>query len=326
MKTILFACSLALAAEAGGTPLPVRTIVVSASRDGAARSIPATLVADQRATISTRLSAAVRAVAVDEGGRVRAGQLLVSLADADLHAQLRGARAALAAADLQQARLTALLADRAATPSELDAARAQRAQAEAAARVLETSLQYTSIRAPFAGRVQSKRVSAGDLVSPGQPLLELEGAGLELQATLSAEESAGLSPGQRLAFESDGQRGSAEVIALSAGGDPISHRQLLRARVRGPSGELRSGGFARLFLPAGERPVLWVPRAALVERGDLTGVFVAHQGRAELRWLAIGEADGDRVAVRAGLESGEVVIADPAAASDGQPIEVARGR
>jgi hypothetical protein len=63
----------------------------------------------------------------------------------------------------------------------------------------------------------------------------------------------------------------------------------------------------------------------LVERGDLTGVFIAHEGRAELRWLAIGEADGDRVAVRAGLLAGEVVIADPAAAADGQPIEVARG-
>ena len=331
MKTILFSCALALAmparaAEVGRPRQPVRTFVVSASLDGAARSIPAALAAGQRATISTRLSAAVRAVAGDEGGHVRAGQLLVSLADADLRAQLRGAQAALAAADLQQTRLSALLAEDAATPWELDAARAERARAEAATRVLEASLEYTSIRAPFAGRVQSKRVSAGDLVSPGQPLLELEGAGFELQATLSAEESVGLSPGQRLAFEADGHGGSAEVIALSAGGDPISHRQLLRARVLGPLGELRSGGFARILLPARERADLWVPRSALVERGDLTGVFVAHEGRAELRWLAIGEGDGDRVAVRAGLQAGEVVIEDPAAASDGEPIEVARGR
>ena len=323
MKTMLIACSLALASAAETTPRRVRTFVASTSPEETARSVPATLVAGRHATLSTRLSAAVRAIPVDEGATVRAGQLLVSLGDADLRAQLRGATAALDVAELQQARIAALVADGAAAPAELDAARAQRAQAAAAAGVLETALQYTSIRAPFAGRVQSKRVSAGDLVSPGQPLLELEGGGFELQATLSAEESAGLSPGQRLAFEDGGQGGSAEVIALSAGGDPVSHRQLLRARIVGRHGELHSGAFARISLPGKAVAALWVPRTALVERGDLTGVFVAREGHAELRWLAVGEASADRVAVRAGLQPGEEVIADPAGASDGQPIEVA---
>ena len=328
---ILLGCTLALAgsaraAENGAKPLQVRTFVAFASREGAARFVPATLVAGERATLSTRLSASVRAVAVEEGARVRTGQLLVSLADSDLRSQLRSARVALAAAALQETRITALVADRAATPAELDAARTQKAQAESAVGVLQTSLQYTSIRAPFAGRIQSKRVSAGDLVSPGQPLLELEGSGIELQATLSAEELGGLAPGQRLEFEVDGRKGAAEVIAVSAGGDPVAHRRLLRARVLGSLSGLRSGAFARFVLPSlQERSGLWVPRTALVERGDLTGVFVAVDGRAELRWLALGETDGERVRVRAGLSAGERVIADPSAASDGEPIEVARG-
>lgn len=328
---ILVACALALAgssraAELAPMPVRVRAFVVGASRQGSARSIPATLVAGQRATISTRLSASVRAVAVDEGAGVKTGQLLVSLSDSDLRAQLRAAQAALEAAALHEKRIAALVAERAAAPAELDAARAQRAQAESAVGVLKTSLQYTSIRAPFAGRIQSKRVSAGDLVSPGQPLLELEGFGFELQATLSAEELAGLAPGQRIEFEADGRRGSAEVIALSAGGDPIAHRQLLRARVRGSLVGLRSGSFARLALRPQESRGIWVPRSALVERGDLTGVFVARDGRAELRWLALGDAEGDRVPVRAGLSAGEAVIEDPSAFADGEPVEVALGR
>lgn len=89
-------------------------------------------------------------------------------------------------------------------------------------------------------------------------------------------------------------------------------------------GEVRSGAFARLELPAGSAGAgTWVPRSALVERGDLKGVFVAAGGRAELRWLALGEPAGDVVAVRAGLRAGDQVVDAPGALRDGQAIEVA---
>jgi hypothetical protein len=68
---------------------------------------------------------------------------------------------------------------------------------------------------------------------------------------------------------------------------------------------------------------MWLPRSAFVERGDLTGVFVAAGDRAELRWVSVGEPLGDRLAVRAGLRAGERVIDAPGALRDGQAIEVA---
>jgi len=308
-------------------PLRVRTFTVGASREGSVRWVPALLVAGAHATLSTRLSASVLSVAVNEGARVKKGQLLLSLSDSDLRAQLRAAQAGLSAAALQEKRIGALVAEKAATQAELDGARLQRAQAEAAVGVVQTSLQYTSIRAPFAGRLQSKRVSAGDLVSPGQPLLELEGSGFELQAALSEVELDGIAPGGRLGYEAEGRRGEAEVVALSPGGDAIGHRQLLRARIQGSLERLRSGGFARIALPQRGRDGLWVPRSALVQRGDLTGVFVAREGRAELRWLALGDAepDSERVPVRAGLAAGDEVVEDPSAAFDGATLEVAHG-
>jgi membrane fusion protein, multidrug efflux system len=67
---------------------------------------------------------------------------------------------------------------------------------------------------------------------------------------------------------------------------------------------------------------LFVPRSALVTRGELTGVFVAQEGHANLRWLSLGEAQGDRFPVRAGLVKGESVIDQPGDLKDGQPIEV----
>ena len=171
---------------------------------------------------------------------------------------------------------------------------------------------------------EARRVNAGDLVGPGQPLLELEGSELEVVASLSDEEARGIAIGQMIRFEAGAEAGAAQVSALAAGGDPLSHRRTLRARVHQGGAALRSGTFARLALPAAEAQArgVWVPRSALVERGDLTGVFVAAAGQAQLRWLALGEGVDDRVPVRAGLTSGEAVIDAPGALRDGQRIDV----
>ena len=89
---------------------------------------------------------------------------------------------------------------------------------------------------------------------------------------------------------------------------------------------LRSGAFARVEIPGATRTtVAWVPRSAVVERGDLVGVFVLQDGRAQLRWLALGESVDGRCPVRAGLKAGEQVIDNPGALRDGQRVEVVRG-
>ncbi|MCM2333948.1 MAG: efflux RND transporter periplasmic adaptor subunit, partial [Anaeromyxobacteraceae bacterium] len=283
---------------------------------------PATLGAARRATLATRLAAQVRAVHVELGQAVQAGQLLVSLADADVRGGLAAAEAGLAAAATHERRIQALLATRAATPSELEQAVAQRAQAEAMVAAARSNLAYSEIRAPFAGTVQARRVDPGDLVGPGQPMIDLEGDGLELSASLSAVEARGLAVGATVRFVAPAGRGTARVTALTEGGDPVSHRRSLKARVVTSEGELRSGAFTRLELPGAGGGGTFVPRSALVERGDLTGVFVAAGGRAELRWLSLGEPAGDVVAVRAGLRPGDQVVDAPGALKDGQPVEV----
>jgi RND family efflux transporter MFP subunit len=326
-RTALLVAALAIPAGALATAEPptARVKLVERGPASAGRWVAASVVAARRATLATRMAASVRSVEVQEGQAVRAGQLLVSLADGDLRGQLAAAEAGLAAAASHERRIDALAKERAATASELEGARAQRAQAEAAVSAVKENLRYTEIRAPFAGTVQARRVEPGDLVGPGQPLVVVEGSALELAASLSEGEARGLAVGRALPFRSGDVAGTAEIVALTPGGDPLSHRRGLRALVRSGEG-LRSGAFARIEVPSagGERSAgaVLVPRSALVERGDLSGVFVAANGRAELRWLALGEPVGDQVAVRAGLGEDERIIDAPGALRDGQPIEV----
>ena len=311
------------AGEPAAPPARIRVRLVASDPGSADRWVAASVQAARRATLATRLSAQVRSVFAQEGQAVKAGQPLVQLADADLRGQLSAAAAGLASASAHERRIRALAAERAATPSELEVASAQRAQAQAAVQASRTSLQYTELRAPFAGFVQARRVEPGDLVGPGQPLVTVEGAALELAASLSEDEARELAVGSHLRFQAGGLDGDAQITALTPGADPVSHRRSLKARVVGaPS--LRSGAFARILLTGrpGEAGA-WVPRSALVERGDLTGVFVVDGGRAQLRWISPGEPVGDAVPVKAGLAAGEKVVDRPGSLRDGQDIEVA---
>jgi RND family efflux transporter MFP subunit len=304
-------------------------VAVSLVAEGAPEGgawVAATLQSTRTANISTRMAAQVKRVHAEEGQRVAAGTLLISLGDDDLQGQLKAAETGLVTVQAHHRRIQALQAQKASTIAELEQVQAQVAQAQAGVDALKANIAYTQIRAPFAGVVQARKVNEGDFVGPGMPLLELVGDGeQELVATLSEDEAKGLKAGTKVAFESEGVEGQAQVTGLAPGGDPYSHKGTLRAKVLKPKG-LRQGSFARILVPGlTQAKGLSVPRSALVQRGELTGVFVAKDNHAELRWISLGEGDGAYLSVRSGLKDGEKVIDHPGALQDGQPIEVSSG-
>jgi membrane fusion protein, multidrug efflux system len=310
--------------EVASPRVPVRLVEV---RSGLApRRLAGTVSASSHALVSTRITAAVSRVLVHEGDRVARGAVLVRLADTDVRAQLAAARVVLETTEAAERRAVVLARGGHLPASALDAAQAQRAQAQGQVSALRETLAYTEVRAPFDGTVLARLVSAGDLVGPGQPMVELSGELLEIVALASEEEARSVAPGQTLSFEVGGVRGEASVSAVSPGGDPVTHRSVVRARIAAGSAA-RPGDFARLQLPPDPAArSLRLPRSAVVERGDLTGVFLVREGRAELRWIAAGEVATDAISVRAGLRAGDSVVDSPGDLRDGDPIEVADGR
>lgn len=307
---------------------PLPTAKVRLAPEGDARQagwVAVTLTATQRATLATRLAASVKQVHVTEGQRVAAGALLVSLSDDDLQGGLKAAETAVVTATAHMRRIENLAKQNAAIQAEMDMASVQLAQAQAGLTAVKANIAYTQIRSPFSGVVQTRRVNNGDFVGPGMPLMEVEGQGaMEFHGSVSEAEARGLKIGLRLPFEVEAQTGTVQITGLSTGADPVSHRGAIRARVvKGPQG-LRSGVFGRLKLPGAVNASMerLVPKTALVQRGELTGVFVALNGKAELRWLSLGDAQGDIFPVRAGLAKGEQVIDAPGDLRDGQPVEV----
>ena len=77
---------------------------------------------------------------------------------------------------------------------------------------------------------------------------------------------------------------------------------------------LRSGLFGRVQFSRGERKALLIPRSAVVERGQLQGIFVLDQNKvASLRYITLGRPSGSAIEVLAGLQDGERLVAKPGA-------------
>jgi RND family efflux transporter MFP subunit len=303
-------------------PRAVRTAEAARAGGGEAMA-PAVVRARQRATLASRIPASVAELPFREGDGVSAGAVVARLDDAALRASVAAAEAAVMAAEADLARAQNLLGKGAATPRENEEAAARAAAARAQLSAARDNLSYAVLRAPFAGRVSARPVNVGDVVSPGTPVVEVEGeGGLEVLSTLGAGSVGLVKPGLVVKAFVDGQPEPlpATVRSVSPAGDPTTHRFEVRAdlpRARG----LRSGLFARLALPAPPGPErITVPAAAIVERGGLTGVFVVGGGRARLRWVAVGAREGDPVEVRAGLAPGERVVLEPGGLADGAPV------
>ncbi|HET9481683.1 MAG TPA: efflux RND transporter periplasmic adaptor subunit, partial [Candidatus Polarisedimenticolia bacterium] len=290
-------------------PVPVSTVRAGSTASGATE-VPGTVEAARTADVASRIAAIVEKVTVQEGSPVRKGDRLVLLDAADLKPAVRAAEAALGAARAHRDRIRALFGKDAATRQELEQAEAQGEAAEAALAAAQAQLANTDIRAPFAGVVTKRMIEPGDLAAPGRPLISLQSDTLlRIAATVTSEQAAHLRPGLELeGLLEDGRSVRAVVSILGPASDPASRRFLLKADLAADSGA-RAGTFARLLVRGDDTaPLATAPRAALIERGALTGLYVVEEGRARLRWISPGEARGDLVIVRAGLAPGETIV------------------
>jgi RND family efflux transporter MFP subunit len=183
---------------------------------------------------------------------------------------------------------------------------------------------YTRIVAPFEGTVARKPADEGDLAMPGKPLLELEGrAGLRLVADvpslLAAHVRQDAKLGIRVDTVADTITGTVAEIAPAA--DPASRTVRVKVNLPAATG-LRSGQYGRLAVPASEGTSLRVPPVALVRRGQLDILFVAVEGKAQMRLVRLGKETAEGVEIISGLAPGESVVVEGAALlRDGQPLQ-----
>jgi RND family efflux transporter MFP subunit len=118
------------------------------------------------------------------------------------------------------------------------------------------------------------------------------------------------------------------VVEIVPASDPASRTYLVKISIALPGGNqqiIRSGLYGKARFITGQTQAITIPRKAVVERGQLTSVYVVDQsGIARMRLVKTGKTYGDRVEVLSGLTEGEQIVVDGGATlNDGSRVREA---
>jgi RND family efflux transporter MFP subunit len=302
-----------------------------------------TVRAAQTSDLASQLMGNIVEIRAREGDRVQRGQVLAVIDDSQPRAavdrataagvgaqqQLVAANSDLVLAESTLKRYQNLYDRKSLSPQEFDEVKARQqatlarrdmaqagqAQAQAALNQAMTSLGYTRIRAPFDGVVTEKRADSGTLASPGIPIFTVEDVRrYRLEVAVNESDLRYVRTGGQVtvAIEAlDNAELKGKVVQIVPAADPASRAFLVKIELPTDT-RLRSGLFGRAQFSRGERQALLIPRSAVVERGQLQGVFVLDQNKvASLRYVTLGKPSGSEIEVLTGLQGGERLVAEP---------------
>jgi HlyD family secretion protein len=328
----------------------VETVTASVVTEGQATTLLSAtgyVEAERKADLSPKITSRITALNVTEGSRVNKGDVIARLDHTDLDAQLADAKAGWVNAKAELERQQALRREGLATQSAVDAAVAQEASTRAKVAYAEALLDYTEIRAPFAGVVTAKRAFVGEAVSPFGSSPSGGGSG---GAIVTLVEFSSLYVGADVNESNLGKLGGKQPaeITLDAVPDKTYHgflRQIVPAadRQKGtvrvkvafsdaddkilPDLSARVSFTAQPTQGKASRSRVLIPKSALATRDGRTGVFRVAQGRARFQTVETsGEVQG-QVEVTKGLQGGETLVSQPdkAGLRDGDRVKIEGG-
>jgi membrane fusion protein, multidrug efflux system len=290
-----------------------------------------TLRAYQGVIIAPQAAGVVTAKHFESGDDVEVGALLINIDDSVEQADLANGLAQLKNAEATLARQKTLVVQGNTPQSSVDAAIAARDSAAATVERTRAVIAQKAIKAPFAGRLGLRNVDIGQYVAVGTSLVTLQQLD-PIYADFPAPEEAlrSLAVGQAVSMTVDaipGRTFEGKIEAIDARVSAESRNVMARAVFANPDRKLLPGMFANLTVTTGEpASVLTVPRTAIVYSLYGDNVFVvkaaAHareQGGVsdnggpsglivERRFVRVGPAQGERIAVEEGLRPGERVV------------------
>ncbi|KPQ27271.1 MAG: Membrane-fusion protein [Marinobacter excellens HL-55] len=283
--------------------------------------------AGRRASLGFEISGGLIGLQVDEGDRVKVGDLLAELdtqrldaARVEATASLEEARVSLALTEATLGRVESALAIRGVSQQELDEARQARDTAlatltrfKAALKRIEVDLSKSRLRAPFSGIIVKRWVDEGQVIATGTPVLDLQEEGThEVRIALANELADRMAIGQSVDLEIQGQTQIAKVKAVL----PVRDRRGRTVDVLfnlDTSAHVRPGDLAELRLTLRtDTSGSWVPLSALTEtvRGLWSVYTLDDQGQAQRQVVDILYQDGEQAYVRGHIVDGLTIVAD----------------
>jgi len=285
------------------------------------------LMPNEEVIISSEVDGILKDIRVDEGTPVEKGTVLARVDDTDYRLAVDTAEAVLRQAEANFMNLTAekkrkeaLFKEELVTSQQFDdvstrltVAARELDRAKFALSLSKDRLGKSTISSPIKGIVKERKVTAGDFIRAGMPILTIVQIDpLKLSFTITEKDVGALKVGQDVVFMVDPYpgrefNGSLSIIYPSL--DERTRSLKAEALVGNPSLELKPGFFARVKVYTSKpKEAIVIPATSVLYEGTTVRVFLGDGKTARERPIKIGEKYGDMIEVTEGLFGGESLI------------------
>lgn len=286
-----------------------------------------TVMANEAVTLTSKVNERIESIRFEEGQRVKAGDLLISLNDREIVAQMDEAQAELVETSRQLERARSLIDSGAITESDIDERTARFNAAKARVALFEARMRDHRIRAPFDGIVGLRYVSPGEMVNSNAPLVTLTDSDVvKVDFTIPERYAGKIAIGMAVTGLSAAwtdEHFSGTVSGIDTVVDPVTRALKVRALIPNHEGKLKPGMLLKLNLVLDELSVVAIPESALAPIGTRQYVMrVREDGTAERVEVEVGRRYPGRVEIVSGLNPGDVIVTHGFRAQNGQKVRI----
>lgn len=321
---------------AGCKPAPVpvedvrliRTLTVGAAPTSAANTYAGEVRARYESALAFRVGGKIVSRSANVGETVKAGQVLARLDPTDLKlgdaaavAQVAAAQAQFTVAKSDLERVRGLHDKKYASQGELDryvtqyeAAKAQLEAVKAQRDQVANQTSYSTLKADADGVVMTVLAEAGQVVAPGQPVMQLaRGGAIEIAAAIPEDRVNTVREGMAVQvslWAGEGKRYPGVVRELSSAADPLTRTYALRVSVPQPPAAMKLRMTAAVTIPLEGLPdLIHVPASAMVTQNGKAGVWAVQPEGSVVKFQPVEFAgvQGNEVLVASGLKAGDVI-------------------
>ena len=322
-KVLQFKAMAAAAARQIAPPQAVNVAEVREEQWQPRVSAVGSVTAVQGTIVSTEVEGVVRQIKFQAGTPVNTGDELVQLDVEIQQAQLRAAEAAAEWARVSFKRATELIGSGGISQAEVDSADSNLKQADAQVENLRAVIGKKTVRAPFAGKLGIRRISVGQFLDKGSPIVSLQSLDpVFVEFSLPQQRLGELTEGLAVVVSSDaypGQQFEGKITAVNPDIDSATRNVRVQATLANGDSRLRPGMFVSVdMILARSEKVLFIPATAVVHAPFGDSVFIVEEGKteekgvkplvAQPRVVRLGVRQGDFVVATEGVKAGERIV------------------
>lgn len=328
-----------------GMKVPVSVVQVQPQEVTIHTELPGRVQAIEDAEIRARVTGIVQGIEFQQGGTVKAGQLLFTIDPAPYQAarnqaaaQLKNAQAAATTAKLQAQRFGKLIKQHAVSQQDYDNAVAQARQTEASVAAAQAALDaatidlgYTKVTSPIDGQIGKSLVTVGALVSASsatqlatvhrldqvyvditQPVAQISALRRQIADGVVTPDAEGNTQAEVLLDDGGVYRHEGKLLFSGVAVDPGTAQVNLRALFPNPEQILLPGLYVRVRLAQGTDPkAIIVPEQAIQRTADGNNtVVLIKDGKAAFTPIQVGPRAGQGYIVYQGIQAGDELVVE----------------